>query len=124
MADCVEILDSIMGSNKTNGILKWMDNNPDEKFLYISPLLSEVDSNSRLQTDLKHISFEYPDVDIENGIESKSDDLLKKLRSNCNIGATHSLYLSMTEEHLREIESRNYHVVIDEELGVIDSFES
>ena len=123
MADCVEILDSIMGSNKTNGILKWMDNNPDEKFLYISPLLSEVDSNSRLQTDLKHISFEYPDVDIENGIESKSDDLLKKLRSNCNIGATHSLYLSMTEEHLREIESRNYHVVIDEELGVIDSFD-
>jgi len=66
---------------------------------------------------------EYPDVDTENGIESKSDDLLKKLRSNCNIGATHSLYLSMTEEHLREIESRNYHVVIDEELGVIDSFD-
>ena len=123
MADCVEILDSIMGSNKTNGILKWMDSKPDEKFLYISPLLSEVDSNSRLQTDLKHISFEYPDVDIENGIESKSDDLLKKLRSNCNIGATHSLYLSMTEEHLREIESRNYHVLIDEELGVIDSFD-
>ena len=58
MAECVEVLDSIMGSNKTNGILKWMDNNPDEKYLYISPLLSEVDSGSRLQTDLKHITFE------------------------------------------------------------------
>ena len=25
MAETVEILDSIMGSNKTNGILKWID---------------------------------------------------------------------------------------------------
>lgn len=123
MAECVEVLDSIMGSNKTNGILKWMDNNPDEKYLYISPLLSEVDSGSRLQTDLKHITFEYPEVDIEGGADTKSDDLLNKLRNNCNIGATHSLYLSMTDEHLYEIESRGYCVVIDEELGVINIFD-
>lgn len=123
MAEFVEILDSIMGSNKTNGILKWMDSNPDQKYLYISPLLSEVDSSSRLQTDLKHITFEYPDVDLESGISNKSDDLLDKLKNNCNIGATHSLYLSMTEEHLYEIDSRGYCVVIDEELGVIDSFD-
>lgn len=123
MAVFVEILDSIMGSNKTNGMLKWMDENPDERYLYISPLLSEVDSSSRLQTDLNHITFEYPDVDAELGIVSKSDDLLDKLRNNCNVGATHSLYLSMTEEHLYEIESRGYVVVIDEELGVIDSFD-
>ena len=43
MANEVEILDAIMGSNKTNGIIKWMDNHPNEKYIYISPLLSEVD---------------------------------------------------------------------------------
>lgn len=123
MAEFVEILDSIMGSNKTNGILKWMDKNPDQKYLYISPLLSEVDSNSRLQKDLKYITFEYPEVDIESGVENKSDDLLLKLQNNVNISATHSLYLSMTEEHLNEIERRGYIVVIDEELGVIESFD-
>ena len=36
MAENVEVISFLMGSNKTNGILKWMDNNPDEKFLYIS----------------------------------------------------------------------------------------
>ena len=41
MANEVEILDAIMGSNKTNGIIKWMDNHPNEKYIYISPLLSE-----------------------------------------------------------------------------------
>lgn len=123
MAEYVEILDSIMGSNKTNGILKWMDSNPDEKYLYISPLLSEVDQNSRLQTDLKNITFEYPDVDSEDDINTKSDDLLIKLKNNCNISATHSLYLAMTEEHLQEIKNRNYIVIIDEELGVIKSFD-
>lgn len=121
MAECVEILDSIMGSNKTNGVLKWMDENPDERYLYISPLLSEVDATSRLQTDLKHITFEYPEID---DADTKSDDFLEKLRSNCNIGATHSLYLQMTDEHLYEISSRGYIVIIDEELGVIDSFDT
>lgn len=120
MAETIEILDSIMGSNKTNGVLKWMDNNPNEKYLYISPLLSEVDNNSRLQTDLKYITFEYPETDIDC---SKSDDLLAKLKNNVNIGATHSLYLNMTDEHLKEIESRGYIVVIDEELGVIEAFD-
>ena len=43
MAETVEILDSIMGSNKTNGILKWIDSHHNEKYIYISPLLSEVD---------------------------------------------------------------------------------
>ena len=35
MAETVEILDSIMGSNKTNGILKWIDSNPNEKYIYL-----------------------------------------------------------------------------------------
>ena len=118
MAEFVEVLDSIMGSNKTNGIIKWMDENPDERYMYVSPLLSEVDESSRLQTDLKYISFEYP----ENDVHSKSEDLLVKLKAGINICCTHSLYLSMDGEHLREIKDRGYTVIIDEELGVIEDF--
>ena len=66
MAETVEILDSIMGSNKTNGILKWIDSHPNEKYIYISPLLSEVDYGSRLDTDLKNVTFEFPNTDYDN----------------------------------------------------------
>ena len=76
MAETVEILDSIMGSNKTNGILKWIDSHPNERYIYISPLLSEVDYGSRLDTDLKNVTFEFPNTDYDNNIKSKSDDFL------------------------------------------------
>ena len=85
MAETVEILDSIMGSNKTNGILKWIDSQPNKKYIYISPLLSEVDYGSRLDTDLKNVTFEFPNTDYDNNIKSKSDDLLNLISSGSNI---------------------------------------
>ena len=119
MAEFIEIVDSIMGSSKTNRLLEWIDNNPDEKYLYVSPLLSEIDKDSRLQNNLKYVTFENPEnVDSE----TKSDDLLSKLKENANICCTHKLYLTMTEEHLSEIKDRGYICLIDEEVGVIDSF--
>lgn len=92
MAETVEILDSIMGSNKTNGILKWIDSHPNEKYIYISPLLSEVDYGSRLDTDLKNVTFEFPNTDYDNNIKSKSEDLLNLIRSGSNIGTTNLQY--------------------------------
>ena len=119
MANKVEILDSIMGSNKTNRVLDWIDSNPNERYLYISPLLSEVDNTSRLATNLKHVSFEFPSTDE---YDTKTDDLLSKLEVGANISCTHCLYLSMTEKHLDLIEKFEYIVIIDEEVGVIDAF--
>ena len=119
MANKVEILDSIMGSNKTNRVLDWIDSTPNERYLSISPLLSEVDNTSRLATNLKHVSFEFPTTDDS---DTKSDDLLAKLEIGANISCTHSLYLSMTEKHLDLVEKYGYIVIIDEEVGVIDAF--
>ena len=119
MANKVEILDSIMGSNKTNRVLDWIDSNPNERYLYISPLLSEVDNTSRLATNLKHVSFEFPTTEDS---DTKSDDLLAKLEIGANISCTHSLYLGMSEKHLDMIEKYGYIVIIDEEVGVIDAF--
>jgi hypothetical protein len=119
MATKVEILDNIMGSNKTNRMIEWIDANPNERYLYISPLLSEVDNTSRLATNLKHITFEFPS---NEHCDTKSDDLLNKLEVGANVSCTHNLYLSMTERHLGLIEKYGYIVIIDEEVGVIDSF--
>lgn len=119
----VEILDSIMGSGKTTNILKWIDdNNTTEKFIYVSPLLSEVDEGGRVQRDLKHTRFHYPKADESN--RTKGDSLLSMLQEGLNISCTHSLYLLMTDAHLNEIRKQNYIVIIDEELGVIDSYDS
>lgn len=120
MASCVEIVDGIMGVGKSTEIIKWIDNNPNEKYLFVSPLLSEVEEGGRLSRDLKLVSFECPSTSEHN---TKSDHLLKLLESGANVACTHSLYLSVTDKHLDLIERLGYILLIDEEIDVISSID-
>lgn len=115
----VYIVDSIMGSNKTNRIIEWMDNNPENNYIYVSPLLSEVESGSRLHNNLNNIVLEIPN----NDFGSKSDSLFKMLVAGDSIACTHSLYLAMKEKHFNEIARKGYIVIIDEEVDVIGGFD-
>ena len=117
MANVVEVLDRLMGSGKTNAIIKWMEQNPTESYIYVSPLLSEVEEGGRLCRSLTNLSFEYPQDDLQ----TKGEDMLDMLRAGSNVACTHSLYLSLTEDHLREIEYHGYTVLIDEEVNLINS---
>ena len=117
MANVVEVLDRLMGSGKTNAIIKWMEQNPTESYIYVSPLLSEVEEGGRLCRSLTNLSFEYPQDDLQ----TKGEDMLDMLRAGSNVACTHSLYLSLTEDHLREIEYHGYTVIIDEEVNLINS---
>ena len=114
----VHIIDSIMGSNKTNRIIEWMDNNPNNKYIYVSPLLSEVEEGGRVHKGLKNITLEIP----SNDEHTKSQSLLSMLEEGVNIACTHSLYLNMGEKHFQEIYRNDYIVIIDEEIDVIGGF--
>lgn len=117
----VEILDNIMGSGKTTKILEWIDSKyATEKFIYVSPLISEVGENGRIHRDLKWAKFHSPS--LENS-KSKSDDLLLMLEQGLNICCTHSLYLIMDDRHLQEIKKHQYILIVDEELGVISNYD-
>ena len=108
-----------MGSYKSTKILEWMDNNANKKFIYVSPLLSEVAEGGRVHRNLKNVILEVPN----NENQSKSDSLLDMLRNGDSIACTHSLYLSMSDEHFREISNQSYTIIIDEEVNVIDGFD-
>ena len=115
----VEVVDSMMGTGKTTNILKWMDANPNNKYIYVSPLLSEVGEGCRVHKDLKNVTLEIPNNEVSN----KSDSLLSMLLAGDSIACTHSLYLSMREPHFRAILDNEYIVVIDEEVDVIGGFD-
>ena len=109
MANMVEVLDSIMGSGKTTAILKWMKENCKERFIYISPLLSEIEE--RLVESVPELGFVTPSSELL----TKSEDLINLLRDGRNIGTTHALFKMMTSEHIRLIEQWEYVVIVDEE---------
>lgn len=115
----VEIVDAIMGSGKSTEIFKWVDANPDDKYIYVSPLVSEVGEGGRVHKEIMHTRFHSPSD--EDG-RTKSEHLLWLLEEGLNICCTHSLYLLMDFRHLSEIEKRGYIVILDEELGVVNSY--
>jgi hypothetical protein len=114
----VKLVDYMMGAGKSTGILDWMDANPQNSYIFVSPLLSEVEEGGRVHTHLKNVSLEIP----SDSQGSKSSSLLSMLKAGDSIACTHSLYLSMTDRHFTELELRGYVVIIDEEVDVIDGF--
>ncbi|QBX33404.1 hypothetical protein E4191_00730 [Paracoccus liaowanqingii] len=116
--ETIQVLDSIMGSGKTTKIIDWMIANPDQKYLYVSPLLSEVEE--RVPTACADaIGFTFPTA--ENGT-SKSQSFLNLLKSAENIATTHSLFKLMTKEHLQLIKDKGYVLIVDEEVNMIEDY--
>lgn len=115
----VKVVDSIMGSCKSTNILKWMDDNPNKSYIFVSPLLSEVENGGRVHSNLKVTTLEVPSDEVT----TKSQSLLSMLKAGDNIACTHSLYLSMSDAHFYEMSLNNYTVIIDEEVNVIGGFD-
>ena len=48
----VEVVDNVMGSSKTTECFNWINKNPNDKYIYVSPMLSEVDNGGRIHTSV------------------------------------------------------------------------
>ena len=116
------LLDAPTGCGKTSAILEWMQRNPDRRYLYISPILSEVED--RIPDALDGLEVEYPveEYDPITRVSSKSFSLLRLLRERKNISFSHSLFTLLSEQHLRLIRDGRYTLVIDEEVNFIDAY--
>ena len=117
MPNKIELLDSIMGSGKTLGVIQWMLNNPQNKYLYVSPMLTEVES--RIPEACRSLEFVYP---CTEEYKTKGEHLLKLLEEGCNISFTHSLFTDLTKRHLALIKSHEYILIVDEEINFIESY--
>lgn len=116
----VEIVDSCMGSSKSTNALKYMDDHPEQRYIYVSPLLTEVDIGGRVPKALTNIEIFSPSD--ENG--TKGQHLLDLVKQGCSVCCSHSLYSSLTDEHFNQIAIGNYTVLIDEEINVIGGFDN
>lgn len=113
----IELLDSIMGSGKTQGVIQWMLNNPQNKYLYVSPMLTEVEE--RIPTACQALEFTYP---CTEEYKTKGQHLLKLLEEGCNVSFTHSLFTDLTKQHLALIRKHEYVLVVDEEVAFIEPY--
>lgn len=119
MTKVVEVLDALMGSGKTHAIIEYMSKHQDKPWLYISPMLEEVDS--RVPDRAEELNFEFF-VPIQSEVMTKSESCLKALQQGMNVCCTHNLMYKFTKQHLEAIKEHGYNVVSDEELNLINGY--
>ena len=109
------VIDSMMGTGKTSYAIQLMQEAPsDQKFIYVTPFLKEVD---RVKFSVTNRIFTEPDVNHGNGKKLES---LKKLVANGeDIVTTHALFGVADDELMDLISWENYTLIIDEVMEVV-----
>jgi hypothetical protein len=116
----IELLDAMCGTGKTYNLFKFIAANPEECYLYVTPMLSEV--STRPTEELAKfpetgIVFEEP---TGEGFATKGDHLLALLSKGKNVICTHALYLGLGKAGVAHIARYGYTTIWDEELGMIE----
>jgi len=107
----VTVFDRIMSQGKSSNMLETVKNNPHRKYLYVVPLLSEIE---RVQSALPY--FVTPTNRNRDG--RKHSHLLEILSRGENVVTTHSLFRMLHIEDLSIL--KDYVLILDEVVNVIE----
>ena len=112
----LKVVDAGCGVGKTTAMINYINESDDnQKFLYITPFLTEVD---RIKKSCKSKNFIEP-----ASLPTKSDDLIRLLEKKYNIVSTHALFKKITDTALDLIQFNDYTLIIDETADVIEEIE-
>lgn len=119
----VLVIDSVMGSSKTTNMIGFMKQNPDKRYLYISPFKSEVgDGNTgekgRIQESLPDM---FPAISMPKNLgDGKLGSLKSLLKMGMDIATTHSLFCRFDDEVVDLVLEGGYVVIIDEAVDCVE----
>lgn len=118
MTQKIEVLDALPGSGKTYAILEYISLHKEVPWLYITPMLSELEVRIPVMQEKFDLEFMIP----EGKGSTKASEVLDFLKEGKHIACTHELTLRFTPEHIKEITRQGYTIVCDEELSLIEAF--
>lgn len=112
----INVIDSVMGSGKTSWAIQFMnESGPLDRFIYITPFLSEV---QRVKTSAVDRNFIEPNNANEEGRKLRSlKDLIVQGR---DIVSTHSLFQTADDELIDLLTDSGYTLILDEVMDVIE----
>lgn len=105
-----------MGSGKSSAAITYMNENPDKKFIYITPYLEEA---RRIMSACNNIQLLEPKRDSEhNGSKTLyAKDMIDRGES---IASTHQAFRLYTDDMLDMIRDQNYTLIMDETVEIIE----
>ena len=115
----VKVCDSIMGSGKSSAAIQYMNDRPKEKFIYITPYLSEA---ARIRKECASLRFVEPSNKLKEFGFSKSGHTAHLIATGRNITTTHQAFKFYTRDTIEQIRNQGYTLIIDESVDLLESF--
>ena len=109
----INVVDGVCGSYKTTRMFEYMLSNPDKRYLYITPFLSEIEE--RIPEKYPSLEFHCP---VNKG-KGKLSNLAELVDQGVNISSTHVLFGMFTPEIVDNIIEKGYCLVIDEVVDCV-----
>jgi len=109
-----------MGSGKSSAAITYLNEHPDEKFIYITPYLSEA---NRIKRECPHMHFAEPSNKLKQYEFKKSVHTAALIKEGRNITTTHQAFKGYTPATLDDIRKQGYTLIIDENVDVLETFE-
>ena len=113
----VFVVDEMMGRGKSWAAINYMNSHNDQKFLYITPYLDEL--NNRIIPNCPDKNFVMPE-DRKYG--TKTRHLKTLLNRGVNIASTHALFSLFDEELIDICRNQNYTLIMDEVSNVVEQY--
>ena len=110
----IKIIDSIMGSGKTQKAISMINERNKDKFIYITPYLDEIKRVK--ESTAKNNKMYEP---LYKGT-SKQEDLHKLLREGKSICSTHALFQKSNQITRDALAANNYILILDEVMDVVE----
>lgn len=112
----VYVCDAIMGAGKSQSAIAYMNEHPDERFVYITPYIEETE---RIQENCPQKNFTTPSSKIPGFGYSKIEHTKKLLADGENISTTHAAFRLYTDDMIENIIRWKYTLIIDEAVNVL-----
>lgn len=109
----IKVVDSIMGSGKTQASIELMNSDTENNYIFITPYLKEIE---RIKSSCPNRKF----YDPINKHTSKLASLHQLLSNKKNIATTHALFQRANEVTKDLIKLGNYVLILDEVFNVIE----
>lgn len=114
----VTIIDAPCGAGKTSFAIEYMNKELFERFIYITPFISELD---RVINACDNRDFTQPNKAIGKG--SKKNHFYELLKEGDNITSTHSLFRSISCDIINTIKEMEYILILDEVCDVVENID-
>ena len=114
----IKVCDIIMGGGKSTSSINMMNENPDKRYIYITPYLDEA---ARIKNSCPDLHFVEPSNRIPEFGFSKTKHTNDLIRQGRNITTTHQAFLYYTSDTIQLIKEHHYTLVMDEAINVLES---